>query len=315
MDFRVRSICLSQIDQTDQTFRITTTTDCIDLIPSIQTVGLLQPPLLLPKGDSYIIVCGFRRIAACQSLGVASIPARIERDRQPWGHYARIAIADNALQRPLNVVEQSRGLALIRRFANDSADWQSTATSVGLPIRRAAVDRLSKIADMPASLQMAIVEERIALPVALSITALESEDARRVTHLLRRINTGLNNQREILERIVELSIIESISISCLLERKEIARITDDDESPMPQLVQHLRQTLRKMRYPELSKAEDDYYHAVKALHLDSSIQLQPPPFFEGKTFRLIISIHSRRQLRSLLPELEKIANQLPRLPE
>lgn len=315
MDYKVRSVCLSQIDVTDQTFRITTTIDAADLVSSIQRIGLLQPPLIVPKGQTYIVVCGFRRIAACRSLSITSMPARIDDHHRPGLRHAQMAIADNACQRPLNVVEQSRALALIRRFTNDSTDWPAIAASVGLPSSRAAMDRLLPIAHMPESLQMAIVEGRIALPVATSINSLHPDDAKVMGDVLRSLNTGLNNQRELLELIVELAIIEGTSVSRVLAGQDIAPILAEDDSPLPQRVQRLRQALKKKRYPELSKAEDAFHRAVKALKVDSAIGLQPPRFFEGKTFRLTLSVNSRRQLKSLLPDLEKIANHPHILPD
>jgi ParB family transcriptional regulator, chromosome partitioning protein len=315
MDYNVRSVSLSQIDTTDQTFRISTNADCSGLVPSIQSIGLLHPPLLVPKGQAYVIVCGFRRIAACQSIPTTSIPARLDHGHLPWIDYARLAIADNAFQRQLNVVEQSRALALIRRFAEDSTDWHEIAASVGLPSSQTAMDRLLPIVDMPEPLQMAIVNGSVALPIALSINQLKKDDALVVSHFFQRINTGLNNQRELLELIVELAIIEEISIVRLLEQQEITTILADAESALPQQVQHLRRVLKQKRYPELTKAEEAFHQAFKALKVSSTIKLQPPRFFEGKTFHLTLSINSRRQLKSSLPDIEKIANHPHLLPE
>jgi hypothetical protein len=70
-----------------------------------------------------------------------------------------------------------------------------------------------------------------------------------------------------------------------------------------------------MRYPALSNAEDAFQLSFKALKVNSAIQLQPPRFFEGKAFRLSLSIRSRQQLKSLLGDLEKIADHPHLLPE
>jgi ParB/RepB/Spo0J family partition protein len=315
MDYRVHDVFVSQIDTTDQTFRITTSTDIADLAASINSVGLLHPPLLVKKGRAYRIIAGFRRVAACQCAALTRIPARIDDGQRSEGHHALMAIVDNASQRQLNVVEQARALGLIQRFVKPSDQQDSITGILGLPASRSAVERLSQIVNMPESLQMAIVEGSIALPVAISINKLQSDDAVTVATLLQRVHTGLNNQRELLERIVELCLINETSASRLLEQDRISTILTDDESPMPQRVQHLRRVLKTMRYPELSKAEAAFSQAFKALSINPSIQLQPPRFFEGKTYRLSMSIHSRKQLKSLLADLEKIADHPHILPE
>ena len=315
MDYSVHQVPLSQIDTSDQTFRITTTSDFTDLTPSIRQMGLLQPPMLVPEGKGFVVVYGFRRIAACQSLSIADIPARIDNGHQSGLDHAQMAIADNTFQRPLNIVEQSRALALIQRFAPQDADWHAAARLVGLPSSRAALQRLLPVADMPESLQMAIVSGSIALPVAISITKLQPDDGDALSALLQRINTGLNNQRELSELIVETAIIKEMAVSRLLEHSDIASIFEQDDTPMPQQVQRLRQVLKKMRYPELSKAQDAFHQAYKGLNINPAIQLQPPRFFEGQTFRLSLSVRSRQQLKELLNDLEKIAGSTQILPE
>ena len=72
-----QTIPLSRIDLQDDTFRITTRTDVNDLLRSIQYDGLITPPLLIKKSSAFIIVSGFRRIAACLELEWKEITARI----------------------------------------------------------------------------------------------------------------------------------------------------------------------------------------------------------------------------------------------
>ena len=315
MDYSVHRVPLSQIDTSDQTFRITTNSDFTDITPSIRQMGLLQPPMLVPEGKGFAVVYGFRRIAACQTLSIADIPARIDNGHLSGLEHAQMAIADNTFQRPLNIVEQSRALALIQRFAPEDADWRAAARLVGLPDSRAALQRLLPIADMPESLQMAIVSGSIALPVAISITKLQPDDGHVLSALLQRINTGLNNQRELIELIVETSIIKEMTVSRLLELSDIVSIFEQDDTPMPQQVQRLRQVLKKMRYPELNRAEDDFHRAYKGLNINPAIQLHPPRFFEGQTFRLNLSVRSRQELKQLLADLEKIAGASEIIPE
>jgi hypothetical protein len=186
---------------------------------------------------------------------------------------------------------------------------------VGLPTNPKATDRLLQIADMPESLQTAIVNGRIAPPVAISINHLPPDDAKAMSDLYVQLNTGLNIQRELLELIGELAIIREMTIPSLLGHGDITRILTDNDTPLPQRVQHLRQVLKEMRFPELSKAEDGFHQALQALNVNASIQLQPPPFFEGKTFRLVLSVSTRRHLKSLLPDLQKIADHPHILPE
>ena len=120
MDYKITPVSLDQIKTGDHTFKITTNTDKTDLALSIGAIGLLQPPVLMKTGREFTIICGFRRIEAYETLNIARIPARILRSNYSTMTCAQIAISDNASQRSLNIVEQSRAYALIRKLADRS---------------------------------------------------------------------------------------------------------------------------------------------------------------------------------------------------
>ena len=108
-----RLIPLAQIDSGDERFRITTRRDSADLQPSLQRLGLLAAPLVLPTEYGFIIVSGFRRVAACRELTWEVIPARVLGRQTSEYECALRAIAENSTERPLNLIETSRALALL----------------------------------------------------------------------------------------------------------------------------------------------------------------------------------------------------------
>ena len=315
MDFKITPVSLDQIDTGDRTFKITTKTETTELALSISAIGLLQPPVLIKSGHGFTVVCGFRRIAVCEALGIDRIPARILHSDSSKISCAQIAIADNSSQRTLNLVEQSRAYALIRKFADCSSDWIKIVESTGLACTQTAIDRIIPVEGMPVSLQNAILEGSIALPIALHINQLDMDDARSLCRFFRQVTTGLNIQRELLELISEISRRDDISIARLIEQADIADIIKNPDFPATQKVQHLRMMLKAKRYPELGRAEASYHQKVKTLKLSPRVQIHPPRFFEGKSYRLSLTVDSRRQLKSLQSELEKLIHHPNLLPE
>ena len=73
--------------------------------------------------------------------------------------------------------------------------------------------------------------------------------------------------------------------------------------------------LKSKRFPELSKAEAAYNQKVKTLKLNPRVQIHPPRFFEGTSYRLSLTIDSRHQLKSLQSELDKLVHHPNLLPE
>jgi ParB family chromosome partitioning protein len=315
MGFKSDTVSLDRIDLADRRFAITTTPDKTDLTASIRSVGLLQRPVLLEDNGRWTVVCGFRRIAACSALGMDQIPTQtLDADCSPK-RCARIAISENAFQRSLNTVEQARAYALIQQVAAQKEDRTQLAAACGLPASRAAMEKIMPVAQMPAFLQEGILAGRIALPVALQIFQLSDEDAFAVSNLFIKLSPGLNVQRELLEAIGEISRRDKISVCDLIGMPMIKQILEPAETPLPQKVQAVRKLLKHKRYPALSQAEDAYLHHLKTIKLSPRIQLQPPRFFEGRTYRLTLNVNSRRQLKALQPELEKLIRHPHLLPE
>ncbi|HMA84510.1 MAG TPA: ParB/Srx family N-terminal domain-containing protein, partial [Desulfosalsimonadaceae bacterium] len=78
MNFSLAAVRLDRIDQTDETYKISTSPSDPQLAASIQAIGFINPPILSPaKASAYRIVSGFRRIAAGERLGWTEICSRV----------------------------------------------------------------------------------------------------------------------------------------------------------------------------------------------------------------------------------------------
>lgn len=316
MDCNSTHVSPGDIDRSDHTFKITTASETADLVRSISAIGLLQPPMVTEANDRLVIVCGFRRLAAMAAMNEEKpIPVRRLSSSTPKRVLSSIAISDNTFQRQLNVVEQARSYALIRDLCGPADDWRQVAEACGLPGSGKAMDRILPIVDMPEVLQQAIVDGSIALPVAHQINALADEDRDAVIMLMRQLTTGLNVQRELLELLTEIGRRDAMTIRSLLTRPRVAEILDNDQTATPQKVQQFRGLLKTLRFPTLSRVEQNYRQALKALHLSPRIQIQPPPFFEGKSYRVTLTVDSRQQLKSLQHALEQLIATPDILPE
>ena len=315
MDFEITPVLIERIETGDHTFRITTKTENVELARSIRAIGLLQPPVLMKTGTGFRIICGFRRIDACDALNIERVPARILQSDVSTIRCAQIAILDNSSQRELNVVEQSRAYALIRKFTENSTGWLKVAESTGLACSQTAMDRIIPVAHMPVSMQDGILEGSIALPIALQLSQLRHDDAKALCRLFRLLTTGLNIQRELLELIYEISCRDDTPIARLIGQPDISGIIENADFPTPQKTQQLRMMLKSKRFPELSKAEAAYNQKVKSLKLNPRVQIHPPRFFEGASYRLSLNVDSRHQLKSLQTELDKLVRHPNLLPE
>ena len=317
MDFKVIRVPLDRVDLDDNTYRISTHTETEDLALSISAIGLLQLPAVIEVTGRLVVVYGFRRLAALGTIDAfrEGVPLRGLSTDIPPAQLAVMAVSDNTFQRSLNVVEQSRGYGLLRRFCESPDGWIQAARMCGLPDSKKAMQRIASVIDMPDSLQQALVEGSIALPVAKQIQRMPESDGRIMTELLRQITTGLNIQRELVDLLTDISRRDAVPIERILDQERVPNLLEDEQGSMPQRVQRLRNLLKVKRYPTLLRVEEEYRQAVKRLCLSPQVQVQAPPYFEGKRYQVTLTVESRRQLRAIQKDIDKLAADEIILPE
>ena len=301
-----QTVKLSDVDSADTTFRITTETELDDLVPSIQKLGLMHAPVLKYNPPGYVIVCGFRRIAACRNLGWTQVSARVLGKNIGFFEMARLAIADNALQRPLNLVETSRALKLLAGADIEKEALAETAAELGLPLSPAIVPRIKKICDLPRPIQEGILAKAIDLSMALELDRFPPADGQALLRLFANLKVGLNIQRELLLMLEEISLREEIPIHQLMAEKPLRHILENTEIDRSVKRQKVRMHLRRRRFPMISKAETQYNAFVKQLELGRNINLMPPKDFEGMTYLLTIRFDNQEELKNLKEKLEEI---------
>lgn len=87
----------------------------MDLVDSIREHGVLQPIIVAPRGERYLIVAGERRWRAANTVGLTDIPAIIKELTD--GEIFELALIENIQRADLNPVEEAMGYQqLAERF-------------------------------------------------------------------------------------------------------------------------------------------------------------------------------------------------------
>lgn len=306
MDDSMCTLSLSAIDSADDTYRITTREDIEPLGDAIRAVGLINPPLLRGGQGRYSIVSGFRRVAACRFLGWTEIRARIIGGSTDGLNHASVAIADNALQRPLNLIETSRAIHLLSPFFPDSVRLCEFSGKLGLTGSPAIFDKLKRLCHMAPSLQRGILSESISLAMALELDGYEEAVSVAFAELFQSLKLSLNKQREIVTLIKEIGFREDLPMVKLLKTGDVQTILNDTDLDGTQKVGRLRTYLRKRRFPNLTVAEKRFEDDVRAMKIGAGVQLIPPRNFEGSIYTLQMQFRDTDELRGHRTALDRI---------
>jgi len=300
---QLKSVPLNRIDTTDDTFRITTRTDVDDLLASIPHEGLLNPPFVIEKAFDFTIVSGFRRITACKKLGLEEITVRVLEAGLNSLEYLRFAIADNALQRHLDLIETSRALHKLSAHLNTGNRFIESAVSLGLPPNPTVIKKIKDLCLLPDSIQCAILADLISLSMALDLKKMAPDCAVAFGQLFSEFKLSLNKQREIMTLVKEIARRDNISEQKILEDPQLQDIVIDPDLDRSQKTRELRAYLRRRRFPQIVKAEAMFKYRRKQLNLGNEIKLIPPKDFEGTTYTVNMSFSSIAQLKALHAKL------------
>ncbi len=299
-------IPLNRVDQTDETFRISTRTDADDLAASIASDGLIAPPVLVKKAANFSIVSGFRRIAACRQLNYKQVPAAVLEPDPGAAACLRMAIAANALQRPLNLIEISRCLQKLASCLPRRRELIEAARTFGLPTNSAMIDKMIGLCQLPAPLQGALLDGSLALPTAIELGSLEPADAIEFGKIFSKLKLSLNKQREVITLVNEISRREDISRRKVLQHPGIRTILNDDNLDRGHKTREIRSLLYHRRYPVIAKAQRQFEKQLKDLKLGAGIKLIPPKHFEAATYTLQLSFDRLDRLKELQTTLDRM---------
>lgn len=300
MCFREKNVSMSQIDNDDDFFRITTEQQIDDLTSSIKHVGLLNLPFLLEKDtESYTVVSGFRRIEACRYLNWSELKARVFGQDAEKLKCIKYAIADNAFQRPLNVIEKSRCINMLYGYHKDIDTLAEALKNMGLSEHPAMLKKLKVVHDMSETLQNSILSNTISLAMALELNGLPMDDANGFINLFNTLRPSFNKQREILIMVKEIAIREDISAMKVLEEPALENILTNKDLDINQKTRNIRTYLKKRRYPAITNAEQSIQKHLKKLNTQKGMELMAPVHFEGTAYTLKLTFKNFTDLKDI----------------
>ena len=141
-----------------------------ELTASIKELGLLQPIVVAPHGERYVLVAGSRRLEAAKMLGWSSIPATVtdSGDRD----LALTSLTENLARVDLHPMETARTLHYLLTHVGLSR--VEIASVMGRDVRW--VGEQLKLLEMPEYLQEAVEIGALTKSVALELNRIPSEN-------------------------------------------------------------------------------------------------------------------------------------------
>jgi ParB family chromosome partitioning protein len=149
------------------------------LAASIGSMGVLQPVVVRPEGDRYVLVAGERRLRACKQAGLDTIPAVI-RPLTDDGTNLTEALIENLQREDLTALEEAAA------FQQLLEDFGMTHDQVALHVgrSRSAVTNAVRLLQLPAPIHKMLADGTLTAGHARAL--LGSEDEAYAIHIAER---------------------------------------------------------------------------------------------------------------------------------
>jgi ParB family chromosome partitioning protein len=196
---KYEAVRLEALDFHDETFLISPPVDYISIQKYNLGLGVINPPSLRRNGDKYQIVCGWRRIKACQRLGYDEIPSIVyEMDELSDEGCLKFVLYEN--QRRLNEIDKAELLLKFKRLCdlNDNELIQKVLPLFGIGATRKNLERYMSLTGLESEITEACYTEKISPEQVLSLSEVDRNERlqiiRRILKRYKFSGSGLKGQ-------------------------------------------------------------------------------------------------------------------------
>ena len=163
----VQQIAVAMIDNNiNQPRKVFSQDELHDLAESIRTYGVIQPILITPIGNRFMIVAGERRWRAAKMAGLVEIPAIIKKFNQR--QIDEIAIIENLQRADLNDMELAQGIK--RLMDEHNLTQEKVAERLSKP--RSSIANTLRLLSLPTEVQQFITHKQLTAGHAIRLLGL-----------------------------------------------------------------------------------------------------------------------------------------------
>lgn len=126
-----------------------------ELAATVKEFGLLQPILVMPDGDNYVVISGERRLRACRSLSLKSVPCLIKELNAKEN--LEVSLIENIQREQLDPIEEAN----VYKNLLEQYKMTQEALSERVGKNRATIANRVRLLQLPASIQNAVADQRL----------------------------------------------------------------------------------------------------------------------------------------------------------
>lgn len=279
-----------------------------ELFDSISSIGLITPPILLPekKGNKFLIVSGLKRILACKKLKMKTLPCFILKEEiQNYEKFISLNLKINLSHRELSDIEKANLFKLLNKSGlSQNKIVEKYMPKLKLEKSRKIYEDILSLNSLNIRSKKKIIEWQLPLKVSVALARYSKADRDSIIKIVETLMPGINRLKEIMMLLEEIALLKKCSIT-EITKQCLINIIKDSKTGRKERTEKIRQKLKELRYPQMTKLEKRWNECLRNLHLPPEIKITPPLSFEGEKIKLEISFSTKETLTNSLLKLNK----------
>jgi hypothetical protein len=253
-----------------------------DLAASFAISGIIHPPILLQTQQGhYDVVCGRKRLLAIESLfRKKSFCCRLLQQDTSIEEILVIIIEDQFCQGGLNIMEQAGCMALCNAQLPDEISQQQFLATLPKGRITKGTHFLLALNQLMPTIQRKIFSNVLSEKIAASLCNFTEQDQYLVLDIIEQLQIGGNNQRKLLDRLIDLTRRDHITLATLLRRTKLQSILSDSELQGGQKGRAFLEEIYRMSHPLFSEAEISFEDVIRKMALPGNWHVAPARSFE-----------------------------------
>jgi hypothetical protein len=308
---KLEHLPLTRINFKDETFRISEELEPAQLRSSLQSVGQINPVVLLEgKDDGNVIVCGFRRLRLLRQLGAehAAVFIRSSSDCSPLSLF-HLAIWDNVSHRQLCPLEKARIVRGLRNIFNVPQETlvEKDLPVLELPAHKNVLNGYLRLNELHADLKRLLNRDWISLSGALRLAGYAHADQVLFASALAKVRFSSSLLRQVLDLVEEIAAVSDCSVGEALTGSEVQAILADERLSPFQKGEAIHVVLYEKGHPRLCRARERFNDEKRRLNLPGNLHLISDPFFETTRVKVEFESFSPGDFREMTAALNRAA--------
>lgn len=225
----------------------------MDLVESIKEHGVLQPIIVAPQGEGYLIVAGERRWRAAKRAGLETIPAIVKELSED--QIFELALIENIQRADLNPVEEARGYKQL----SDRFGYNAELIAKRMGKSRPQVANAMRLLSLPDEVLAFVEEDKLTVSHVRPLIALNDPKWQiDFVHEIYQSDLSVREVEAMINNIKEKGSITTVTKTVLFEEEPMV-ISGDLYSLQEQLKTRLGTKVKIKNTGKKGKIEIEFY--------------------------------------------------------